>query len=105
MPWKVGWSAAAAELVGRRRKMARLGGEGKRSGRRAGSEKWRASAMNFGIRNDRASADIWVRRELALGEPKYWADWAIVGALIFNFFTQKLLLGVFLGTFGDVVRI
>ena len=52
MPWKVGWSAAAAELVGRRRKMARLGGEGKRAGRRAGSEKWRALAVNFEIGSD-----------------------------------------------------
>ena len=104
MPWKVGWSAAAAELVGRRRKMARLGGEGKRTGRRAGSEKWRASAMNFGIRNDRASADIWVRRELVLGEPKYWADdWAIVGALIFNFLPKTYFWECFLDTLGDAL--
>ena len=55
--------------------------EEKRTGRCAGSEKRRGSAVNFGIGSARASADIWFEAAFVLGEPKYWAkDRATVGA-------------------------
>jgi len=105
MPWKVGWSAAAAELVGRRRKMARLGGEGKRAGRRAGSEKWRALAVNFGIGSD----ERWRISDSA--ERLFWASQKIgqeIGPLLERWFLDfypKLIFGsVFWSIFWALLK-
>ena len=73
--------------------MARLGGEGKRAGRRAGSEKWRALAVNFGIGSD----ERW--RISDSTERLFWASQKIgqeIGPLLerwFLAFYPKLIFG------------